>query len=873
MRKLVLLFVATSLVPSAAIADTPPPGSPAAQGQWPRLIVTSQNRQAIRSYVDTHYRPQFQAFLNLLGNAASVQDNLEGVWAPMNFAFPVALGVTELKSLGYSFPAAYDTDAKLCAEAYEYATAPTGGFVSQIDQLRNSVSYDNNASMGNYPNRASITDFIVPAMLMYDWCHASLSTAQKGVIADAFYEQYDENYDAAALSPKTLLNAGQGQTLSNRFDGVWSSLLFGLTSWGDTDVLDSTKRQALYDAFYALYINRYIWEIDWSNAKAGFREGMDYWSHTNAVIAPYEIAMIDSALGTTYAADRPFFSKRNELLAAWTYPDAIGRGVECGTGGTSRCTPYVQPWGNNSVTQTSIKGLSLTHNVSMTIGFSRFMGFTADANIGRWIWNNLVVNTNPTWASSDTPTSGLYANSPWAYYVFYLFLFGIEGTTATEPTATTVPVMWDYSIFRSGYTQDASHVFFGASTHHSSGHESQENGSFSLFKKGNLIVPGPQYRGNGCNVTTNGTPGSLNIFRNQVGIHSGTSDTSLGYDVSVADPAWAARGLSAYMNGPIALPPRSSNGSYYSYVHYDMDPAWSEATTMQREFTYMRGTTDHEYLVILDRANVSNVENDPIWKIWVPRQPACVDSPCIAGRGGQWTTQGKVLSVTNQHAAMTSAKGWVLAPTNGKFFLKTLLPADGRFNILGDDGTFTKMYQTGNNDGTVFPFSGDNNPVVCDLGAQDLFGWGRIEVRPAATQQTNTFLNVIQFGDANTPTTMAAADVVDSEDGRFVVSRIADTQRNRLVVFGKNVDASVNAAGLSYRYVPTTAGSDHVIVNLATATTYYVSVSGTSTITIDVSQANNGGTAWRTDEAGVLAFQLGAALGAAPGAPRNLRIY
>ena len=146
-------------------------------------------------------------------------------------------------------------------------------------------------------------------------------------------------------------------------------------------------------------------------------------------------------------------------------------------------------------------------------------------------------------------------------------------------------------------------------------------------------------------------------------------------------------------------------------------------------------------------------------------------------------------------------------------------------------------------------------------------------MRPAATQQTNTFLNVIQFGDANTLTTMAAADVVDSEDGRFVVSRIADTQRNRLVVFGKNVDASVNAAGLSYRYVPTTAGSDHVIVNLATATTYYVSVSGTSTITIDVSQANNGGTAWRTDEAGVLAFQLGAALGAAPGAPRNLRIY
>ena len=819
LRAILAALVVTLIAASASAQPySPPTGSPAADGEWPRLIVTADNRAAIRTYIDTYYDTEFQAFLDRLADPTTQVDTIEGVYAPMNFAFPVALGVADLKTLGYTFPAAYDTDAELCAAGYAYATTDVGAYPSQVKQLQNSVAFDNNYVVGSTPNRVSLTDFIVPAMLLFDWCHATLSTAEKGVLADAFYEQYDENYDTAALSPNTLLNAGQGQTLSNRFDGVWSSLLFGLTSWGDTDVLDSTKRQALYDAFYTLYISRHLWEIDWSNGKAGFREGMDYWSHTNSMMV-YEYAMIDTAIGRNdYVGTREFFTKRNQMLAAWVYPDVIGLTTSCGTGGATRCRSYVQPWGNNSITQTSITGLSQTHNVALTVGFARFMGFSDDANVGRWIWNNIVVNTNPTYAATDSPTSGLFTGYPWAFDVLYLFLFGIEGTTATTPTATAVHTMWDYYIFRSGYTTDASHVFFGASTHHSSGHESQENGSFSLFKQGNLITPGPQYRGSGCSVALGGTGGQHNIARNNVGIHSGASDASLGYDVLVSDPDWSARGLSANMNGPIALTPLTSTGTAHSYVQYDADPAWSQASVMQREFTYLRGATDHEYLVILDRANVADTANDPIWKIWVPRQPACVDASCVAGRAGQWTSTGKVLSVTNEHAALTDTNGWVLPATDAKMFVKSLLPTDATFNILGDDGTFGKMYQTGNNNGDLIAWE-DATPT-CDAGTQDLFGWGRIEIRPGTVGTTNTFLTVIQFGDADTLTAMTASVVAQTFTPGWIVAHVADAAQERIVGFAEDITRT--GIGPRYAFAQTTTTASHLVVNLRPGRSYFV---------------------------------------------------
>jgi hypothetical protein len=119
---------------------------------------------------------------------------------------------------------------------------------------------------------------------------------------------------------------------------------------------------------------------------------------------------------------------------------------------------------------------------------------------------------------------------------------------------------------------------------------------------------------------------------------------------------------------------------------------------------------------------------------------------------------------------------------------------------------------------------------------------------------------------------MAHSDTVESDDRNFIVTRIMDGERNRLVVFGKDASVTPGDAGFRYSYVPTTSSSDHVIVNLAASTTYYVAYSGTAAITIDISKAANGGTAGQTDTAGVLQFSLGVAASNAPRAPANVRV-
>jgi len=248
--------------------------------------------------------------------------------------------------------------------------------------------------------------------------------------------------------------------------------------------------------------------------------------------------------------------------------------------------------------------------------------------------------------------------------------------------------------------------------------------------------------------------------------------------------------------------------------------------------------------------------NDPIWKLWTVAKPTCEDAACASPRPGKWTTNGRVLSVVNRHGPRAPFGGtgtaFTLPATSGKFFLKTLLPADARLQILGDDGTFSRMYQTGNDDGTTLPWISQ----TCSQSFFDLYGWGRIEVRPGTVKNVNAFLNVIQFGNADTLRTMANTDTVESEDGVFVVTRIQDSQRDRIVVFAKDRSAGAADTAFRYSFTPASAASDHVVADLSPSSAYYVVASGSSPTTIEISRASTRGTLVQSDGAGVLAYQL-----------------
>lgn len=865
------------LLPWAALAEAPPPNSPTALGQRPRMLVTQSNRAAIREYIKTHYRADFQSWLDRFDDddpseapAVSSERSVLNVWGPANLAFPVALGVDELKADGFRFPPAFDTPAELCAGAFAYATTDVGtgegAYRSPVWNLVNNRSANPNRSTSYYLNSTDTTAFYLPTIYMYDWCHSELTPAQRATIAEAHWTRYTLRWQGL-----NLLNEGFAtpQAASNRWPPHPDDTLFALAAWGDADVLDQGRRQTLYDTFWTLWINRFIWEVDTLYPEGwNWPEGADYWSYSGAAAIPYVIATIDMALGTRYMAERPFFTQMGAGQAAWMLPQSVGRTTGCGASGTEACTSQADPWGAD----TFRAGRLGCFGNRMTLGVSRFMAmlsegataatFQADANAGRWLLDNV------TMLSRNSDCSRRIDLVPWATWLFYKFLFGTAGTTPVAPSKLNHVLGAGAYFFRSGYQTDATHMTVSA-LRYTFGHDSQDFGTFTLHKFGNLVVNAHNYRSGSCRVAS---PPSNHLVRNSVGIHSGTDDVDLGFDShGGALPAFKDRGIGnvIYVRG---LPPVHSFGQSHSYVSMDYGPSWKQASKMQRELVYLRGSTDHEYLVILDRADVVDPVNDPIWKMWVTAKPTCVDGPCANPRPGKWTTSGKVLSVTNEHGGLGPFGGmgteFTLPPTHGRLFLKSLLPADARLQVLGDDGSFTLQYQTGNDDGTTLEWREGG----CVPGHYDLYGWGRIEVRPGVVGRANTFLNVIQLGDSRTLARMSPSDVVESEDGTFVVTRILDAERNRFVAFAKDETVGPTRSTLAYTIVASTTDSDHVVANLAPATTYYIRTEGAPTMTVRIARANNGGLARTSDAAGVLDFSVMAdRVVAAPKPPAGIR--
>lgn len=890
------LLIALVLLPTLVYAQpyTPPTGSRAANGVWPRLIITPDNRAAIRSYINSNYSSDFQTFLNKLGTgiaSGNAEKVYENTWAPINYSFPVALGVQELKDLGYTFPAAFDTEGELCTEAYrQFSTDITDincayGVCRSIKYglMNTPMSTDTSGSTTTYMYRSDRGTYTLAGALMFDWCHSGLTTAQKQDIADSFYDRYTDVW--STLNLMTHNAHGASFTANERWPLFGNDLIFALTAWGDTDILDSTKRQTLYDTFYTAWINRTIWEIDWIN-DSGWNnyEGVDYWSYNHGMgIFAFAYTATDSALGTSYISSRPYFTEIGTGTAAWNWPEATGKTTGCNANGLGGCPVYTEDWGDN----TYKLGIQSCRPSLLQPGILRFWGQSSEANVARWVWDNQVLQYTPGCASTN-------ASVAYGTDVYFKFLFGIAGTTAVAPTRLNHKLGGRYYyIFKSGYTTDATHIFFGAPTWKSGGHDSGYTSHFTLRKYGPLIIKAGHWRDGVCTTSASGynVQSSMGL---QVG---GLSDTDLGPDTTAGSiPAWSARGISDFAN-VVAEDPLDSFGSRYSYVFQDRDPAWNAATKMQREFTYLRGSTDHEYLIVIDRVNVSNTANLPVWKIWVPAQPTCVDGSCSNPRTGKWVSSGKILSMDNtaSPANGVSTGGWKQPATSGKFFLKSVLPSDSTVWMVGDDGTATKNYQKFDDTGNSESWT---NSSGCVTGTYPFTGWGRIEIRAGTVQNTNVFVNVIQFGSATSLQSMAPiANLNVAGDSNRIAMFVKDSEKSRIFAYLK--DNAVASKEFTYYYTKNTSKSDHLLINMEPGQDYYINSVASKmflgfvltpiavlplvrkrrsiaiplcftilvssiilytfvpvTIEVQVSSTNNGGTKYTADNAGVISLEL-----------------
>ena len=90
--------------------------------------------------------------------------------------------------------------------------------------------------------------------------------------------------------------------------------------------------------------------------------------------------------------------------------------------------------------------------------------------------------------------------------------------------------------------------------------------------------------------------------------------------------------------------------------------------------------------------------------------------------------------------------------------MKTLEPEDAQIAFRGGPG---REFQSGDGSGAT-PWGAP--PMTQAI--REYLGWGRIEVQPKAAREYDVFLNVIQFGDANSLTQMAPVTRVQSPTAR-----------------------------------------------------------------------------------------------------------
>lgn len=841
----IALTLALSVGPSLAGAAPPPANSPLSRGEHPRVFFTATDLPGLRDRIAALYKSEFQAFVNLLNDTSvlsSGQKLTENNWGAVNYAFLAALDPREMQLRGFSFAPALDTPEEYCARAIASARALLGAIAS------GSGGGDPESLSKGFP-----APIYLPATVAYDWCFPYLSAADRTAIVDAFVSVYNLHYAGKNILTMSFPGAPD-MVASSRVSADIHDLLGVLAFYGDPYPSAAVQAE-LYDAFHTVWVNRVLVELNYFYRTAtGWHEGPGGYLSNAYVNFAVALAAFSSAAGSNYVASTPFFTSYPLFQLANVGPHGLL--FRCGSSGTSRCPEYLDRWGTISG---GIAGIECKSSI-LTAGLLRHAGH-ANAPLAKWAYQQ---------TAGGCPTALTVFGGTWANAVVFMFIYGDKEVTAQSPVEARLPKthrlgLGQY-VMRTGYESTDSRVVFWAPEHAMYGHATKDYGHFTIHKFGNLILKPANSKSGDAEIKSS----KFNLMGSMVGIHKGASDATLDFNGNVIDPFFGARGSTTIRTAGRVIA-EDINRTGYDYVAYDNSPSWSPTTAdvFEREFVYLKGPLNAEYVVVLDRVNVRNPGSDEkIWKIWIPADPQFVNGTPTNPRLGKWTSVNTdTMVMTNRFSSLTTPN-FSSAPTHGRFFLRTLSPSAVEINVLGGPG---KEYQSGDDDGST-PWGA---PAMTQ-GMHEYLGWGRIEVRPRVAQAYDVFLNVIQFGDADTLALMTPTVRVDSADGRMIGVDIRERTGNRVVMFSASPAGAGRISSVAYTMVPVATASRQLLVNMNPSTTYHVKTLATAAGTsVEVTTtAQPGSVAVTSDAAGVLDFTLnGLSVDAtAPAPPKNLMV-
>lgn len=838
-RTMTLAGLVLILTQSLGQAATPPSASPMARREHPRVLFTSADLEGLRARIATHYRSEFQSFINLVtapnltGSLAAV----EAPWGAFNNAFLAVLGPAEMQARGFSYSASRDTPTEYCRTAMDYAR-------QLLPRLATAAQQPNETLQMGFPE-----PFYFPVLATYDWCYAHLSTADRQSIVDAYIAAYNVKY--RGQNPLTLQINSMKMLANNRGANALEDIMGVVAFWGDA-YPSTSQQQEMYDAFHAVWYDRQFLELQryYPNASGWHEDSGGYFqvSFTSLSLAA---AFMQTALADSPTTSIPFFSGFAPFVLGNIKPHSLS-GSGC-VGG--RCPVYLERWGTMSG---GIDGFSCKNSI-INSGLLR-IGKHANAGLTKWL------TTSAATEFEGCTTTVTRYGGPWTNAVLFWFILGdrdiTERSPATASLAKTLKLGLGEYTMKSGYGATDSQVTFWAPSYKMYGHSSFEIGHFSIHKFGDLLLTAANSKSGDAVLST----GKNNVFRNTIGIRKG-NDPLLEYDGRVADPLFEARGLNdVTLAGDVTAELIAND---VAYVRYDGSLSWAPATASawHRSFVRVFGPPDHEYVVVLDRVNTPNAANTKIWKAWVPVQPQFVDGTVTQPRAGKWSSSNATtLSITNAQGGLVTPN-FESAPTHGRLFMRMLSPSTFQVTLQGGPG---KEFQSANDDGTT-PWG---TPTMTDA-MRAYLGWGRIEVVPQTAQPYDVFLSVMQFGDSQTLSSMAPTARINAADGRMIGAHLRDQLAQWVMMFAQHPDHVGQLQSTSYAFASSTPLSHHLVTDLTPSVSLFIATTtsgGVTTVTISPNSVP-GAPSLTSSPDGVLRFSLdGARVIGPPQAPGNIRI-
>ncbi len=774
MRRLLPAFLVSLCWGSPAEAFTPKAGSPMANRSHPRLHFTEANLPTVRTAIATHYRPQFQEYVNWAATPPSEDAQYDNLYetghdpfraAQLHQAFIGMLGVVP----GVSYP-----------------ISPSAFSRKAINRLLFCL------------NRGDDLAY-VPAMV-YDWTFNSMSAGERSQAANLMagravaHKIFSFSVNSPSFTSDEMFS-------SKYYEGCYPFYI-GLALWGD-GLVDAAADGAVGTFSTAMTNHGYL---DAHNFASGQDGGYSEWIGYASWHPRTHNVLVDAwrtATGENYITNLQGSVNGNAMLR---WGEFIWYSIDPQKLFNEHYT-YVR-LGDAQTTDSSLQHVSMVEQLQMMSRILHESGATTQAGLVR----HFIESFDVEWLRWE-----------------HNYLMGWMGLAKSVPAVTPAeaglrPSRWSRNLglffARTGFTSPADGVFSASDGHFDfAGHAGPDDyPGFTLSKFGDLVnTRNVSHRGYG---NLNSYPGGqqMNIVYFAGGHLADRSGTGLESPAQLRE---ALSGQGGRDGGGIEQVTRR-DGRFY-HVRVDRSRQLTTGVTHTREYVWLPGNapaSDSDFLVVYDRTRSPSL---PEWVYHMPWEPtASGHSSSSSLNTGSGTSDriGTRYEGTGIVVKELNSKGDVADGDNGEDFVggggahgvafhKTVLPATARVEAT-----------------RVAAFDDDVMKRQFHLAIKS-HRW-QVSVLPTTTELEHRFLNVFQTADANRVASMTPSTLLESAgDLQGVwVERENANRPNYAVLFSKTADSPKTVAS----YTVTGSGEvRHVITGLDPSKAYRIT-DGTTTI-------------------------------------------